>query len=56
MASGGFVNGASLELSCDAQLKPPYNVFLQGGLSYNSSKTTILKTIENLMKENLIKF
>ncbi len=56
MASGGFVNGASLELSCDAQLKPPYNVFLQGGLSYNSSKTTILKTIEKLITENLIEF
>lgn len=55
MASGGFVNGASLELSCDAQLKPPYNAFLQGGLTYNTAKTTILKAIEKLIDENLIK-
>lgn len=33
MAAGGFVAGASLELSCDAPMRPPYWVYLQGGLS-----------------------
>ncbi len=33
MAAGGFVAGGSLELSCDAPLRPPYIAYLQGGLS-----------------------
>jgi len=32
MAGGSFVGGATLELSCDAPLRPPYDVYLQGGL------------------------
>jgi hypothetical protein len=33
MAAGTFVQGASLELSADGPLRPPYNVYMQGGLS-----------------------
>lgn len=34
MAAGTFVQGSSIELSCDAPLRAPYCVFLQGGLTY----------------------
>ena len=54
MACGSFVSGASLELSADAQIKPPFNVFLQGGISYNNSKMSILNTIEKMRREELI--
>jgi len=33
MAAGTFVQGASLELTADAPFRPPYTVYLQGGLS-----------------------
>ncbi|HTW83776.1 MAG TPA: methionine gamma-lyase family protein [Candidatus Sulfotelmatobacter sp.] len=33
MSSGSFVSGATIELSCDAPLRPPYEVYLQGGLA-----------------------
>ncbi|HEY1977458.1 MAG TPA: methionine gamma-lyase family protein [Candidatus Baltobacteraceae bacterium] len=33
MSSGAFVAGATIELSCDAPLRPPYDVYLQGGVS-----------------------
>lgn len=33
MAQGGFVPGGSLELSCDAPMRPPYWIYLQGGLN-----------------------
>ncbi len=33
MSSGAFVGGATIELSCDAPLRPPYEVYLQGGVS-----------------------
>ncbi len=33
MSSGAFVAGATIELSCDAPMRPPYEVYLQGGLT-----------------------
>lgn len=41
MAAGCFVQGASIELSCDAPLKPPYIVYLQGGLTYEHGKIAL---------------
>jgi cystathionine beta-lyase family protein involved in aluminum resistance len=32
MSSGAFVGGATIELSCDAPLRSPYEVYLQGGI------------------------
>jgi cystathionine beta-lyase family protein involved in aluminum resistance len=32
MSSGAFVAGSTIELSCDAPLRPPYEVYLQGGV------------------------
>lgn len=32
MSSGAFVGGATIELSCDAPLRAPFEVYLQGGL------------------------
>jgi cystathionine beta-lyase family protein involved in aluminum resistance len=32
MSTGAFVGGATIELSCDAPLRPPYEVYLQGGI------------------------
>jgi cystathionine beta-lyase family protein involved in aluminum resistance len=31
MSSGAFIAGSTAELSCDAPLRPPYQVYLQGG-------------------------
>ncbi len=33
MSSGSFVSGATIELSCDAPLRAPFEVYLQGGVS-----------------------
>lgn len=48
MAAGNFVSGSSIELSCDAPLREPYSVFLQGGLSYYQGKLALMKSISNL--------
>lgn len=34
MAGGSFIEGSTIELSADGPLRPPYAVFVQGGLSY----------------------
>lgn len=48
MAAGTFVQGSSIELSCDAPIREPYTAFLQGGLTYEYGKMGILKAICNI--------
>lgn len=50
MAAGAFTQGSSIELSCDAPIRPPYVAFMQGGLTYEYGKLGVLKAISN-MKE-----
>ncbi len=38
MAAGTFVEGASIELSCDSPIKKPYIAYFQGGLTYEQLK------------------
>ncbi len=42
MAAGTFVQGASLELSADGPVRPPYRVHLQGGLVYEQVKAAVM--------------
>ena len=49
MASGSFTQGSSIELSCDAPIRPPYIAFMQGGLTYEYGKLGVLKAIQNIM-------
>lgn len=42
MAAGTFIQGSSIELSADAPMREPYNVFVQGGLTFESGKTSIM--------------
>lgn len=42
MAAGAFTQGSSLELSADAPIRPPYTVFMQGGLTYESGRFGIM--------------
>ena len=48
MAAGTFVQGASSEFSADAPLRPPYDVFMQGGLTYEHVKLALATVLEQL--------
>ena len=48
MAAGTFIQGSSIELSCDAPIRPPYTAFLQGGLTYEYGKIGVLKAISEI--------
>ena len=48
MAAGAFIQGSSIELSCDAPIRPPYTAFMQGGLTYEYGKIGVLTAINNL--------
>ncbi|MEG0249730.1 MAG: methionine gamma-lyase family protein [Peptostreptococcus sp.] len=48
MAAGAFVQGSSIELSADAPIREPYNVYFQGGITYDHSKMGSLKALEKM--------
>ncbi|SCH64610.1 MULTISPECIES: methionine gamma-lyase family protein [unclassified Romboutsia] len=50
MAAGAFIQGSSIELSADAPIRPPYNVYFQGGLTFDHSKMGTLKAIQSMKK------
>ena len=54
MAAGAFVSGSSIELSADAPIKPPYSVFLQGGLTHAHAQYGILIAINHMIKDGII--
>ncbi len=49
MAAGCFVEGASIELSADAPVKPPYTAYFQGGLTYEHCKYALKKILTKLI-------
>lgn len=49
MAAGTFIQGASLELSCDGPVREPYLGFLQGGLTYESGKLGVLSALSEML-------
>ena len=53
MAAGAFYQGASIELSADAPIEPPYAVYFQGGLTWYHAKLGILTALEYLLREGL---
>lgn len=51
MAAGTFVQGASIELSADAPLRPPYDAYLQGGLSRHQVEFAMLRFAQDLQRK-----
>ncbi|MBO7175941.1 MAG: methionine gamma-lyase family protein [Clostridia bacterium] len=49
MAAGAFTQGASIELSADGPLRPPYTAFFQGGLTYESGRIGILSAAQAMI-------
>ncbi len=50
MAAGAFVQGASIELSADGPMIPPYIAFMQGGLVYANVKLAAMLGAQAVMK------
>ncbi len=50
MAAGTFVQGASIELSCDAPMRPPWAVYQQGALTYESGRRAVAKAFAALLE------
>ena len=51
MAAGAFVQGASIEFSAEAPIKPPYIAYMQGGLTYESAKLGIMVAADKMIRK-----
>ncbi len=53
MAAGTFVQGASVELSADGPIKPPYIAYMQGGLVFEQTKLAAMRAVEQMGVQTL---
>ncbi len=51
MACGSFTQGSTIELSADAPVVEPYTLYLQGALSFEYGKLSILLALSKIKKE-----
>lgn len=51
MAAGTFTGGSTIELSADAPMRPPYTAFLQGSLTFEGGKLSILNALEAVTRK-----
>ena len=54
MAAGAFVSGASIELSADAPIEPPYAVYFQGGLTWQHVRFGIMMSLQYLINSDIV--
>ncbi|MEB6332100.1 methionine gamma-lyase family protein [Staphylococcus pseudoxylosus] len=54
MAAGTFVQGSSIELSADGPIRPPYEVYVQGGLTYEHVKLAVTRAAQKLKTQQLV--
>ena len=52
MAAGCFTEGSTIELSADAPLREPFLLYMQGSLTYEYGKLSIMNAISNVLKNN----
>ncbi|RVU70074.1 MULTISPECIES: aminotransferase class V-fold PLP-dependent enzyme [Lactobacillus] len=48
MAAGNFVSGSTIEFSADGPIRPPYAVYMQGGLTYAHDKIAIINAVKDI--------
>lgn len=54
MAAGTFIQGSSIELSCDGPLRPPYTGYIQGGLTLAHVKLAILSALDQMIERKTL--
>ena len=56
MAAGTFIQGASLELTADGPIRPPYTAFVQGGLTYQHVKIAVTNAVKAIRSDSIDSF
>ena len=51
MASGSFIEGSSIEISCDGPIRSPYIAYMQGGLTYQYGRLAVINAVRKIYEE-----
>lgn len=54
MAGGTFIDGSTSEFSADAPLRPPFNIFVQGGTHRSQVKIALIQAISDLFQAGFL--
>ena len=52
MAAGTFIQGSSIELSCDGPMRYPYIAYQQGSLTYKYGYIAVMHAVSSLLNNN----
>lgn len=52
MAAGNFISGSTIEFSADGPVRPPYAVYMQGGLTYAHDKIAVINAVKDTFFNN----
>ncbi|HIW55106.1 MAG TPA: methionine gamma-lyase family protein, partial [Candidatus Ruthenibacterium merdigallinarum] len=45
-----FTQGSSIELSADGPMRPPYTVYMQGGINFHAARAGVLLGAERMLR------
>lgn len=51
MASGSFISGSSIEISCDGPIREPFIAYLQGSLTYQYGRIAVINAVRKVYEE-----
>ena len=51
MASGSFIQGSSIEISCDGPIRSPFIAYMQGGLTYQMGRLAVINAVRKVYEE-----
>ena len=54
MAGGTFIDGSTSEFSADAPLRPPYNLYVQGGTHRTHVELALIRALVALVRAGLL--
>lgn len=51
MASGSFIQGSSIEISCDGPIREPFIAYQQGSVTYEYGKIAVMIAVNNIINK-----
>ena len=51
MASGSFIQGSSIEISCDGPIREPYIAYMQGSLTYQYGRLAVINAVRKIYEK-----
>ena len=51
MASGSFISGSSIEISCDGPIREPFIAYMQGSITYQYGRLAVINAVRKIYEE-----